>query len=249
MESGEEELLANAAQFLIDGGEEDAASVILSCDLSLNYFNTVFALSGDQSFDLFDVELAGNRFTYEILINDESCIRHSIVRAFEALSPFYGNCYYRSIVAKVRLINIEPEWRRELLDIARGTGINNQSQRNENAPTWKNLRFRSGSEIKIAQALERAGVMFLPNCLARLGNINNRQNREADFLICQDSNWGILEVDGLPFHPPTRTVEDHERDRLFKLHGITLIEHFDSSVCFRKPDQVVETFLTLLKNQ
>jgi very-short-patch-repair endonuclease len=57
---------------------------------------------------------------------------------------------------------------------------------------------------------------------------------------------GILEVDGEPFHPPTRTVQDHERDRLFRDHGIRVVEHFDASQCFEAPDKVVERFLRLL---
>lgn len=249
MDEGNEKLLANAAQFLIDGGEEDAASVLLSCDLEMTYVTTVSEINGDGVFELFDINLSGNRFAYEILNNPRNSIRESITGAFTALSPFDGWAYYHELSARVRLIDIEPEWRRELLEIARGQGINNQAQRSEKAPSWKNLRFRSGSEIKIAQALEKMAVLFLPNCVARLGLQNNRQNREADFLICCDGKWGILEVDGLPFHPPSRTVEDHERDRLFKVHGISLIEHFDSNRCFNEPDQVVATFLSLLKNQ
>jgi hypothetical protein len=248
MKDTEECLLANAAQYLIDGGEEDAASVLLSCELTVIYIDTAFEMSGERSWDLVEVELAGPRFAYEIIINPELEIKSSIAKAFEALSPFDGGGVFRELSAKVRMIDIEPDWRRELLEIARGKGINNQAQRSENGATWKNLRFRSGSEIKIAQALEKTGVLFLPNCLARLGMVGSRQNREADFLVCQNGKWGILEVDGLPFHPPSRTVEDHERDRLFKLHGITLIEHFDSNECYKKPDEVVCTFLTLLKS-
>jgi very-short-patch-repair endonuclease len=72
-------------------------------------------------------------------------------------------------------------------------------------------------------------------------------NREADFFVYCDGRWGILEVDGEPFHPPSRTVQDHERDRLFKGHGIQVIEHFDSVECFEHPENVVQTFLNLLR--
>lgn len=113
---------------------------------------------------------------------------------------------------------------------------------------WNGLRFRSASEVCIAGALERAGVLFLPNCLARLGGAGNRQNREADFLVCHEGHWGILEVDGAPYHPPSRTVQDHARDRLFRAHGVRVVEHFDADECRERPDSVVCQFLDVLRH-
>ncbi|MDD4352624.1 MAG: hypothetical protein PHU71_06665 [Candidatus Gracilibacteria bacterium] len=152
------------------------------------------------------------------------------------------------LIASGELIDIDPDWRSELLEIARGRGISNQAagERAAKILNWNNLGFRSASEIKIAQVLDKAGVLFLPNCKARLGSVENRQNREPDFLICHNGKWGILEVDGEPFHQPSRTVADHERDRLFKIHGIMVAEHFDANKCFNKPDEVVNTFLRIL---
>src|SRR5260221_503562 len=104
----------------------------------------------------------------------------------------------------------------------------------------------SASSFKIAEALDKANVLFLPNCKARLGIPSSRENREADFLICTDGKWGILEVDGEPFHPPSRTVYDHERDRLFRSHGIRVVEHYDATKCYNEPDTVVQEFLQML---
>jgi hypothetical protein len=56
-------------------------------------------------------------------------------------------------------------------------------------------------------------------------------------------------VDGPDTHPPTRTVEDHERARLFQAHGILLVQHFDGGDCFEDADGVVNKFLYLLRNQ
>ena len=112
--------------------------------------------------------------------------------------------------------------------------------------TWSNLRFRSQTELRIAQELDRRKVLFLPNCIARLG-LRERQNREADFLICAEGKWGILEVDGDIAHPPTRTAEDHERDRLFQAHGILLVQHFAAAECWENAEGVVAKFLELLR--
>jgi hypothetical protein len=110
---------------------------------------------------------------------------------------------------------------------------------------WQGLSFRSKTEVRIAEALDDRRVLFLANCRARLG-LDTRVNREADFLVCWEGRWGILEVDGEAWHPATRTTDDHTRDRLFKAYGIRVIEHFDAAECWENADGVVEQFLRLL---
>jgi len=112
--------------------------------------------------------------------------------------------------------------------------------------TWNNLKFRSKTEIKIAEALDRTGVLFLPNCKARLNTPGGRRNIEADFLVCHEGKWGILEVDG-PHHTPERRVEEQQRERLFRHYRILIIERFDAERCYNQPDRVVQEFLELLK--
>jgi hypothetical protein len=235
-------LLASAVRFLIDGGEEDAASMLLSCSLEAwesgdSWWN------GDEHLSAVHVKLAGPRTAFDALSDSSHEIAVQVRRALEALLPV--GTYLKHLTVHAELIDIDLDWRTELLEIARGRGVHNQAVRNA-ARTWRNLNFRSESEIRIAQALERAGVLFLPNCLARLGPEADRKNREADFLVCAGGKWGILEVDGEPFHPPPRTVHDHERDRLFREHGVRMVEHFDASECFENPDVVVARFLRLL---
>jgi hypothetical protein len=123
----------------------------------------------------------------------------------------------------------------------------NQAAQGKALRIWKNLYFRSQSEIRIAEALDRASVMFFPNCRGRLGLLASRENKEADFLVCHSGKWGILEVDGEPFHPPTLTAQDHARDRAFREHGIRLVEHFDATECYEKAGEVVARFLRLLE--
>jgi len=117
-----------------------------------------------------------------------------------------------------------------------------------NAPyQWNGLYFRSQTEIKIAEALDRANVLFFPNNKARLMTSQGMENRESDFLVFYQGKWGIIEVDGEPYHPASRTVDDHERDRLFKIDGIRIVEHYDATRCWNNPDDVVQEFLEILR--
>lgn len=112
---------------------------------------------------------------------------------------------------------------------------------------WEHLRFRSKTEVRIAQALDRLGVLYFPNCRGRLGAGDARLTREPDFLVCSNGNWGILEVDGEPFHlDPDR---DAARDALFRSAGVAVIEHYNARECYERPDEVVSSFLTRLKSK
>lgn len=237
-----ERLLASAVRFLIDGGENVAANVLLSCSLDRWI---VESFGFQEVVDKIAIKLTGPRAAYEILNNEKHQIRQAVEHALGACIQENENIGYITVHAE--LIDIDLDWRSELLEIARGRGLSNQvaGERAVKILNWNNLGFRSTSEIKIAQALDNAGVLFLPNCKARLGSSENRQNREPDFLICYKGKWGILEVDGEPFHQPSRTVADHERDRLFKIHGITVTEHYDANKCFTNPDKVVKEFLRI----
>ncbi len=250
--SSDDQLLASAASFLIEGQEEDAASVLLSCSLSVGESDDTCSpirfvdeeFGYDAECALY-VKLACPRAAYEILRDDNHLITRAVRHALEAVIP--DGTYIGHLTVHAELIDIDSDWRTELLEIARGKGVHNQAVMAKSVRIWKNLRFRSQSEVRIAQTLDHMDVLFLPNCMARLGSAAGRRNREADFLICYEGEWGILEVDGEPFHPPTRTVEDHERDRLFRSHGILVVEHFDASECYKNPEKVVETFLKILK--
>jgi len=253
-----EQIIATAARYLVDGGEKDAASLLLTCSLEFEQFtqykhgritakvtvrcprvicdmaNTVAAYYADMCVDESDK-------TRACVANIES-IKNSIKAAMPSTIKDVDLDF------RVQLVDLTEDWKSELEEIARGKTVHNQCVDSERILVWNNHRFRSQSEIRIAIALESAKVMFFPNCKARLG-ISKRENREPDFLICHKGKLGILEVDGEPYHPPTRTVEDHERDRLFLAHGIKLVQHFDAGECFENADGVVKKFLYLLDKQ
>ncbi len=241
----DEIIQASAARFLIDGGEEDAASILLSCCLEI-YESGDTCYAGDETHYAVHVEISGPRASYEILQTQDNPLNHAIRKAITAVLP--SGRYIKHFTVHAELIDIDANWRNELLEIARGKGVHNQAVQATNARNWMTLRFRSQSEIKVAQAFDRAGTFFLPNCMGRIGEVDNRKNREADFLVCHNGKWGILEVDGEPFHPPSRTVHDHKRDRLFRMHGVRVVEHFDANRCYQKPDEVVTEFLKILDN-
>lgn len=111
---------------------------------------------------------------------------------------------------------------------------------------WEGLTFRSTAELLIAQALQRAGVLFFANarCLFPEGE-DHKAFRESDFLVMTNGRWGVLEVDGRRWHSET-AADDHHRDRLFKRHGAWCVERFDAEQCSQKPDWVVSEFLSVL---
>lgn len=243
-DSEDDIVLASAARFLVDGGEEDAASVLLSCSLEFWESGDTWYV-GDETHHALHVRLTGPRAAYEILTKPAHPTTEAIRRALAAVLP--DATYVKHLTAHVEHVPIDSSWREELLQIARGLGVHNQAAQGRALRVWNNLYFRSQSEIRIAEALDRAGVLFFPNCRGRVGPGSARENREADFLICHDGKWGILEVDGEPFHPPSRTVQDHARDRAFRAHGVRLVEHFDATECYERAVEVVARFLALLE--
>lgn len=260
-----EQILASAVRFLIDGHEEWAAHMLLTCTLDVQSLGTRWESSVLEPFyqQVFAVRVRGPRIAHNVLQDSKHKITIAVQDALQAVlsSVAYEDDYsdreqylpahIGNWIVAADLISIDQNWRTELLEIARGEGISNQGtvMHPERVPkTWNNLRFRSMAEVRVAEALDQAGVMFLPNCMARVNSNLGRRNREPDFLVCCQGRWGILEVDGEPFHPPSRTTEDHERDRLFKTHGVRVVEHFDATQCYEHAGEVVQHFLTLLKS-
>ncbi|HYW18836.1 MAG TPA: pentapeptide repeat-containing protein [Nodularia sp. (in: cyanobacteria)] len=150
---------------------------------------------------MFDLELVSYR------MSDEESRNWIQIRKHESRRPINGNfapgefaSLYKKIIETTSLILCKTR--------QSDTNINNQGVQfysNSTIHTWENLRFRSKTEIKIAEALDRTGVLFVPNSLARLNTAKGRENKEADFLICYNGKWGVLEVDG-PFHTAERRV-------------------------------------------
>jgi Holliday junction resolvase-like predicted endonuclease len=98
--------------------------------------------------------------------------------------------------------------------------------------------------LRLARAFDQHGVWFVPNARGRVGVGPRRCTREIDLLVNVDGWWIGIEVDGAPYHPAERAVDDHRRDRLFRTHGLW-VEHYDAEEVFARPDGIVaETIMT-----
>jgi hypothetical protein len=242
-----------ARRSMIRHGHKEAARLLLLCYLDLY---EVDVEPGEDWEHVVTVRLKGPEEAYRILggpyYHFQSDVpphpfRAVVRQALQGNLPMGWRLYAMAVFPGVNLF--DPTWRYQLLEMTQGTKANNQGAEDFANKTivWNDLRFRSESERRIAAALDREGVLFLPNCRARVGPAGKRQNREGDFLVCQEGKWGILEVDGEPFHPPSRKSQEDERDRLFKQHGVRVVEHFDAARCYETPIEVVKQFLAILK--
>lgn len=269
-----DQLLYNAAFFLLNNDEQEAARLLIECEFDgfeeKEFIHNQYSYDTDAIWteEYLEVTLSApsavqeaigsgqlipapdyndpEDYNYDEMIEKEAMsLRGKMAKAFEAVL----RCSPVVIVTHLQLsTQTQEDWREHLRKLATGEKVSNQGlSYNKRSPTivWERLNFRSQAEKKIAQVLDKAGVLYLPNCTARLGKPHHRHNKEPDFLICLEGKWGILEVDGKPFHQ--EAARDHERDRQFRHYGITTIERFDGRICLEEPDTVVETFLSILR--
>ena len=224
---------ANLFEVDLDGANLSGANLIYAnlCGANLSGANLSNAYLSDANVigtNLTNADLSGAKLDGTILAYQE--VSEELQRENQALTE------------QIRLLQAQLEQQRLTADLRQ---VSNQGI--EAPYRWNGFYFRSKTEIKVAGALDRAGVLFYPNCKARLSTSVGRDSKETDFLVFYQGKWGILEVDGEPWHPPSRTVHDHERDRLFKVHGIRVVEHYDANRCWEQPDEVAREFLEILK--
>lgn len=241
----EDRFLASMAQFMVEGQERVEAGLLLQCELeaSEDHWETGFNSEMERVLVL---RFSGPRRVYEALDHADSSSAYGVFkRAAEGLKPReFGSIHIERAVALAGPVSAD--WRNELLAILEGRDVDNQAVGFTSVTTWQGLRFRSRSESRIAEVLDRTpGVMFLPNCRGRLGSKDRRRNLEADFIIMYGGVWGVLEVDG-PHHEG-KAARDHERDRPFHYHGAAVVQRYESLDCYQDPDSIVRQFMALLK--
>jgi hypothetical protein len=104
------------------------------------------------------------------------------------------------------------------------------------------LRFRSKTEVRVAEALDDAGVMWFPLPVA----VRGRVAKEPDFLVLTLGRVGILEVDG-PTHTPLTRAQEDARAAWFQQSGVRLVHHVSVRDIDADAPAVVQRFLALLK--
>jgi hypothetical protein len=206
----------------------------------------------DGTLDTFDTIVADGQIKedeYSCHLTDKNSFKQGMRHIVESSLPPASAVVKFDVRVEVGVVmDVWLHWRTQGCSHEIGGFVHNQiADPTKVKTTWQNLRFRSHSEMRIARALDESGALFLPNCLGRLSGPVGRKNLECDFVVCYEGKWGILEVDGEQFHPASRAAQDHERDRLFKAHGIRVVEHFDAHECFENAKGVVKKFVDILK--
>jgi len=153
---------------------------------------------------------------------------------------------------EIGLLEVEEDWKTIIRDLIINAKNPNQgliteqvfARDNKQPILYNEMKFGSQSEVRIAQEFEKRRILFFPLPLAVRNDTGRRylDHREADFLVCNDGVWGILEVS---YHP-NRFEKDAEKDSWFKRSGILCIQHYSAERCFEYSSEVVDEFLEIL---
>jgi len=252
----EDQLLKAAIDLLVASGEQYATAVLLSCGLRVTYPEESWWSSGRQVYGV-DITLTGPPALYQVLRGikgltgrgdpDSSRTADVLRDAFEvAVDAVMEDHYLYSIGVMMEVSPPFDGWRDEYLAQSRGDDQpQNQAVVASQPPAflWNRLRFRSKTELVLAQAFSRSGVLYFPLPAA----VSKAYKLEPDFVVCDSQGkWGILEVHGDSFHPPETAAREHERGRWFKERGVKVFEVYGATECYNDPDGVVQRFLRLL---
>jgi hypothetical protein len=167
-----------------------------------------------------------------------------LARVFTAVLPPAAEC--SNVRVKIQNDPVSEDWREQFKGSV-GRGPVNQGTVPGVAPakfvTTDGLRYRSKSEIKVADELRRREVIFfpLPGVV-----IAGARVREPDFLVLHAGRAGVLEIHGAPYHPASRASEDHAKSMPYRFAGA---EHLivDASEAYNTPERVVDKLLRLLE--
>lgn len=116
---------------------------------------------------------------------------------------------------------------------------------------WGGMYFRSESEIRIAEKLDEAGVLFFANARGRISSKDSPISSEhpgrleVDFLVCHQGKCMVLEVDGKHHQENGQILRDYVRDRLLLKERIPTVR-FTAGECFHHASEVVSEFLKIL---
>jgi hypothetical protein len=114
---------------------------------------------------------------------------------------------------------------------------------------WGGIYFRSQVEIRIAQELDKRGVLFFGNVRGRFNLDDSPISKdllngrvELDFLVFHQGKCLILEIDGT--HHSKQTERDYSRDRVLLKEGIPTVR-FTAKECQERTADVVTEFMAI----
>jgi hypothetical protein len=108
---------------------------------------------------------------------------------------------------------------------------------------YRGLRYRSKTEIRVAEALDNVNVLYFP---LPLGVRHFMRIAEPDFLIVHMGRIGVLEIDG-PHHTPLTRAQESAKDAKLIQSGVRIVHHVAVSDVDLNVDAVVREFLALLR--
>lgn len=228
-------------QFLIESNLKELAAITLDGEVEVWL---------DDNRDYYSVALDLPPSGYNFILMDESSKTALTESIYEVLKGRMNqNC---DLNIRIKLLPIEESWQDKIRDLLSEAQSPNQGSITERVFAkhdrhyleYNHIKYASKSEIRIAQEFERLKVMFFPLALAVRNDTGNtyKDHREVDFLVCNDGQWGIIEVS---YHP-NRFEKDAEKDGWFKKSGILCIQHYTAERCYNHPTEVVKEFLEVL---
>lgn len=171
-----------------------------------------------------------------------SNVKEEIEKTFYTIFPSATEYDLDNIIYTPKIESAYEDWRRDIQEGAVGSVNNHASFKTSGVPMceFKNMKFRSKSELRVAEVLVEKNVLFFPLPLAVAG----KNHREPDFLICLHGKWAILEVVSDYFHPSVE--KDAKRTQWFQDHNIT-IRSYSAKECYNNPERVVNDFSILVE--
>lgn len=116
----EEKIFANIIQFLIDGNETDAVSLLLSCGFSVNNEagQVDFPNECRPPIDVYDARFTCPRAAYDVLIDSNNPITKSVKRAIRAVNT-NDECIGidEKFEVAIDLIDVGRDWQENILEI------------------------------------------------------------------------------------------------------------------------------------
>ena len=245
--SREPEFHHTLVQLLIETGNRELAAVMV--DGAIDYIRDEQGYVGGLLIDV-------PTHAYD-LVSGNPAMKHALVKAGKTLASghvYDGDRLLHDPEVRLRLMlmRVEDGWKDVVRDLIVNFKGNNQGQISKlmaerdrrKLITYSEATYASQSEVRIAQEFEQREVLFFPLAMGIRADTgeNWRDHREADFLVCAEGTWGILEVS---YHPD-RFEKDAEKDAWWKKSGILCVQHYTAERCFRESARVVDEFLMIL---